>query len=934
MRRLLLLLLLPTSLTAQFLDPFQNPPDVDWKQIDTPHYEIVFPAECEGDAQRIANTLEHLYTRVSRTLNVKPGRITLQLSNRTTTANGYVTLGPRYSEWFSTPPQSSLLGSNNWYTLLAMHEMRHVAQFDALNEGFTKGMYYLFGETAWSFLSFWSVPGWVWEGDAVGIETALSRSGRGRMPEFDRDIRTLLLSGERPSYYAAYLGSYKAWYPSIYNLGYLITTHTRRVHGVEKYATIFRRSANWSFFPWAWSMMAESETDRTAAGLYDDTMDELTTLWQTQLDGLPLTHGRRCNAEEKSAWTNYSYPQYLSDGSIAALKMGLADRPTLVRIATDGTEQALCSPALYNEPFSAAGMHLVWAEQVPDLRWGKSDRTVLRLLDAATGVCRTIEGTGTLFCPVLSPDGARITAVDVAADGKTNLVVLDVQTGAILNRLQNPANDMLQPPAWTPDGAGLVYVRIPVTGGKAVSLTRIDGSGTRDLLPLSEEDVSHPKLVGRFLFYASPRSGIDNIYAFDTNTRNTLQVTSLRYGAAGASPSPDGRTLLYSAYSVRGFDIEEMVFDSARGIPVEKIQDRSIRYWEPLVVQEDGTDALTGIPDTQHAVSDYSAWEHAVYLHSWTVLPSENAKEWHLTLASLNTMNTLRVSMGAAYDINEHVGALSADVSYAGLFPILSFGTSTGKRATTYISAMGDTRKEYWNESIARAGILVPLDFSRGIYTARLSLSADVQYRKIRNKSVYELWDANNGVFVPLVYRISLVAGHRWIREIYPRWGQFVDLSLHHTPFSGGDYQGRLVSAQGSFYFPGLAHAQSAWLQCGMEHQEPVNYRFASQMLFPRGYASRFHRTLYKASVNYTLPLWYPDIPVWSLAYFKRIRANAFYEYGEGSGNGSRMKYRSSGIELLADTHWLTLPFSIAVGARAVYLHTEKRWVTEALIAM
>ena len=227
--RALLLLALPCSLGAQVtppaLGPNQNPPSVRWSVIETPHFEVIYPREMEPEGQRTANTLEHVYAAVSRTLARSPSRISIVLQGQRTDANGFITLAPRHGEWFVASPQGSdLLGANDWFDLLAVHETRHVVQFDRLDAGLTRVAYWLFGEMGWAALSALAAPSWYLEGDAVGTETALTHSGRGRLPEFMADERAIRASGRRDSYWKAMWGSYRDFVPNYYVLGYAITT--------------------------------------------------------------------------------------------------------------------------------------------------------------------------------------------------------------------------------------------------------------------------------------------------------------------------------------------------------------------------------------------------------------------------------------------------------------------------------------------------------------------------------------------------------------------------------------------------------------------------------------------------------------------------------------------------------------------------------------
>ena len=86
---------------------------------------------------------------------------------------------------------------------------------------------------------------------------------------------------------------------------------------------------------------------------------------------------------------------------------------------------------------------------------------------------------------------------------------------------------------------------------------------------------------------------------------------------------------------------------------------------------------------------------------------------------------------------------------------------------------------------------------------------------------------------------------------------------------------------------------------------------------------------LMKCSLNYGLPLMYPDLTIGSIAYIKRIRTGAFYDYSYGHDilyfkedqlvNGSE-SYCSFGVDLLADLHLFRFYFPFSLGFRISYL--------------
>ena len=104
-----------------------------------------------------------------------------------------MTFLPRHAEFFTTPEQGFGLGTVDWLDGLAVHEFRHVGQFEKARQGVGRVLGPLLGDGALGVAAV-GVPQWFFEGDAVGTETALTRSGRGRIPSFNVGLRANLLS--------------------------------------------------------------------------------------------------------------------------------------------------------------------------------------------------------------------------------------------------------------------------------------------------------------------------------------------------------------------------------------------------------------------------------------------------------------------------------------------------------------------------------------------------------------------------------------------------------------------------------------------------------------------------------------------------------------------------------------------------------------------
>src|SRR6056297_1972731 len=242
MRKIFILIIMVSKLLIA-----QDPSDIAWKRIKTRHYQIIFPEEITHEANRVANRMNFLYDKLD--FHLEPGHdpIPLILSNRSVISNGYVSAVPWRTEWYALPNTGKSLNVGDWYTLLALHENRHIFQYSFLNRGWIKFFGYLFGSYGRAVSMNLMVPGWFMEGDAILSETLFSQSGRGRSAAFQKGYRAILLNAKNFKYEKARFGSYRDYTPDDYILGYYMTTHIAREEGYDTWHNILKKSTRFSF---------------------------------------------------------------------------------------------------------------------------------------------------------------------------------------------------------------------------------------------------------------------------------------------------------------------------------------------------------------------------------------------------------------------------------------------------------------------------------------------------------------------------------------------------------------------------------------------------------------------------------------------------------------------------------------------------------------
>lgn len=910
---------IPWGVSAQYFDAGQDPSSVKWDQIKNDNFQIIFPERFNLEAQRLANSLDLVYEHASKTLEHQPKRISVVLHNYSSLGNAFVAWAPKRAEFYTMTPQD--IYPQDWLNQLAIHEYRHVVQIDKMNQGFTKILYFLLGEQAPAGVFGLFVPFWFTEGDAVAAETGLSLSGRGRLPGFEMEIRTQVIGQKIYSYEKAVFRSYKDFVPDRYHLGYYLVANGRKRYGHEMWAKTLTHVARHPFTPTPFSRGIKKGSGMNKWKFYKSTMYELDSLWRIQQSQISYSNFRKINQEKKKVYTNYRYPQYLSDSSILCQKFGLGDIEALVELRSDGTERKIHTQGFANTIWlSAKNNSVVWSEYGFDKRWENRLYSDVLLYDLKTGKRKRLSRKHYYFSPALSPDASKIAVVESTPENNYSLVILESSSGKELQKIHHPGSAFLISPIWSDDGKWLVVI-LMTSQGKALATVHLE-TGTIDTVSeFSFKDITHPVARGEYIFYHGTYSGIDNIYALHIPTGSIFQVTSSRYGAFDPALSPDGSKISYSDYTSTGFDIVEIPFQPGEWKPLEEVKDHSIKLYETLTVQEGGALDFDSLPQKVFEVKRYIKFPHLLNIHSWSPVYANadniNTTDLHFTLLSQNKLSTLTAIAGYLYNYHEQVGSVTTEISYKAWYPVFTFSSSHGGRA----SYSFDEGKYYnWKENSVRFGISQPLNLTKGKYSSYIIPEVSVSARHISDPENAPV-DFLEGRMFNMRYDLEAYRLlKRSARDMRSRWGQAFSMHYRHAP--AGDFSVKsLLSTQFELYFPGIGKHHSLQLTLADQRQGKGTYNFVSPISFIRGYyLIGNHDRFNKVAVDYKLPLLYPDLRVGPFIYLQRIKANLFYDYGLGMNSSVDFTYYSLGTELTSDLHLLNFIAPFELGVRYIYL--------------
>lgn len=933
---LILLFTLPAK--GQFYESGQDPASIKWMQIRTPNFQIIYPSTFDSAANRLANSLEYLYSHVAKTLNHKPKKISVVLHTHSAISNGFVTWAPKRMELYTTPPQESY--GQEWMDQLAIHELRHVVQIDKLNQGLTRIAGILFGEQALGAVS-GIIPRWFYEGDAVYTESALSNSGRGRMGSFTMEMKSLIIDEHKPySFEKMVLGSYKNYIPNQYNFGYTLLASNRAAYSDSLFARNLTFSARNPYYPFAFNRAFVKQTGLSDVKLYHQAFNDLKTAYS----GASTTTDNASWAPViKKHYTNYSNPQWVNDTTIFAVNSGIDQIKQFILLYKSGKEKVIHTPGnAENARVTLTANKLVWAEGIPHVRWSNAGYSNIKMMDLASGKVRMLSRKTRYFSPALSPDLQQLVCVNIAVSGRISLVFLNPQTRKTIMEEGAPDNVNLQEPVWSTDGKSVIVI-LSGKKGKALYRYTIAQDAWEELIPWRYQNLSMPYISGNKIFYSTDAGGTNHISVLNTETGENFPVAESEYGAFDPIFDENASTLFFSEYSSQGFALKYKEIRSWQPAELNSKTDPLQAMLEKGKKQEGFNFQDSVVPLHVFAQKRYSKLLNIINIHSWApfyynynqLSISDQMVSPGFTILSQDKLGTCLSSVGVAFENNNPV--YKTHVTYKGLFPVIDFSMDYGSPQLYSVALSNGSRVITSNyRLITNTQVYLPLNLTRGKYYTTLLPFVDWEYDNYKyfNRATNTFIDALNTISTGVTFYKYLRVSSR---DLAPKWGIMLTSRYFFKPLNQ-DLFGERGYIRTKLFLPGLFRHHSLQVAGGYYEQKAGSYVFKSSLAFPRGYQTGAPLSLNILYTDYSFPLLYPDLHLGRFLYVKRIRSNLFADFGKATYQAKSGKtvanLVSTGIDLTTDSHFFRIFFPVNIGVRSIYFPKEHNFASYLLFSI
>lgn len=883
-----------------------NPPAMKWKQINTDTARIIFPLGMDSAAQSVSSVV-HFLAAKNNLLGNRRDKINIVLQNQSTIANGYVGLGPYRSEFFLTPSFNNFdFGGVSWPEGLASHEYRHVQQFSNFRVGLSKAMYYLFGEEGLAVAINAAIPDWFYEGDAVYNETVHTRQGRGRIPFFTNQYKSLWVDRKHYSWMKLRNGSLKDFIPTHYHLGYLLVNYGYEKYGSDFWKKVTSDAASYKglFYPFQKAIQTHAhvnyKTFRKQAFDYYKTKSGLTVV-HTSIE-------QNITKPALSYITNYFFPYQLENGSLLYVKSSYRKRPAFVIKDNSGEHVLRVKDISLDEHFSYRNGRIVYAAYKPDLRWGWRNFSELRVLDVKTGAQTKIKSRTKYFTPDINNDGSKIAAVLYDENGKCELHILD-GSGNVLQRITSSEITVFTDPKFIDDNSLVACARFR-DGQMSLVRTETNGTVSRVTSP-SHHVIGFPNVQGDKVYFTATFEGNDDLFMVQLSDGKIFRVTRSSTGNYFASVS--GNKVLYSNFTADGYQVKQIDVEKPGLKEIDRSAFLSQANTYPVSKGNDFKNLLiNGLPARVFPVSKYSKGTRLLNFHSWR--PYYEDPIFTYTLYGQNVLNTLQTELYYLYNQNERTNAVGLSTTYGALFPYLSAGAEYTFRITDTLNTL--TRQ--WNQLDTRVGLSIPLNLSGGRFLRSLNFGSSYVFRFEYNTGpTKDLFVENN--FSYLSHFINYSQQVQQARQhIFPRLGYNFSLQYRHAISKYDSYQ---FFSTANLYLPGFISNHSIVINGAWQERDTFRILFSNRFPYSRGYNEAYLSGMWKVGANYHFPLWIPDWGFGNILYIQRIRANAFYDLTRVYSRNKQvtLDQRSAGMEFYFDTNWWNqypLTFGLRISKR------------------
>jgi len=860
-------------------------PGIEWRELKTPHFQIIFPAGEDSSAWQAGRILESQFDDVSAYL---PGSelddMPVILNNYNHRSNGFVTTLNFRIEAQMTPTKGKSISprTGGWLENVLPHELVHAMHFDVTPKGNIFSLLKPFSPDGFRSLNA-AAPAGILEGIAVEHEThgVTDDGGRGQYPYFTNQFESMFQSEDRLSLpqmtflptvsrpgVRHYMGGHEFihWLEDTYGeditiraierhferpflfFGHALkrSTGKKSDHLYKEYLKFKRDQLSKQSFPPAYSTLEipfKGQRIRRPKWLNDNTL---------------IFYGRFYNA--RSGFYRY----HLDSGSIELIK------------AISITEDHRYHLDHHNRTITYGSYH---ADPLYDDVF-KADLFETTL---SNGKTRQLTKNKAIYAPVISEENV----LAVQADGGTARAVY-FKNGSIIPLQEiNPPGQIIAilPRPHAPETLAIVMNRNGIQGLWLAERSKLSGAlkKTPDIAfkngSVYDPDW-HPD--GNRLMFSSDHTGRVNMYEYHLPTQQITQITNSPFNALEGSYNENGDRIVF--------------IQQERHLQIPVILNRTDFYNKPVPRTQWQKPAFASHRIHQPLLGyaaqiDTTNWTMGRYrtglgwLRPRAVLPIFRLEEEVNGLAFTGTDRLQRHTYYTEFTYGNGRAWYDLRYQYSGFFPGFEISVFNRVNDTVTLPVEGRPREFLLAEKGASLAIPIPITIKQNVYNRSFLFRPEIEYRKL------DLRDEDNGNVIRNGFvestKLELFSVLNWntqqnLRDMQPNtgWSFFTDTDLDlldkSTAASDLGYRFRLGTYR---YFSPLRKLNQS-LRLGMQYVRVRNQFVFDDHIIVDGFDTDPIEVLDDGltfETRYLIPFKYPDNGSFGIpAFFDAIYLSLF----------------------------------------------------------
>lgn len=969
------------TVSAQYYSWGADPESMHWKKIKGDKISVIYPDTAASLGYKLMHYVKAVQPTIDFGFRHGAMNIPFVVHPENARSNGMVMWLPKRVEILSSPAISSY--SMPWLKQLAAHEYRHAVQYNNLNRGWVRVFSYILGQQS-KTIGLLFMPLWGMEGDAVISETAMSSFGRGLQPSFTMHYRAL---GEdilrRKNNDKWFCGSYLEYVPDHYQLGYQITSYADTKYGENIWDKIVRYAVR-NPYVFATTAVAMKKFYGTSTNrLFRETFTDLNAHWRPLAE--VADSSTPIPTPPQRSYTTYRYPMPFGAKHVISLKEDL-DRP-MALVSTNvetGEQERICYTGDISTRPTMKDGRIWWTEYRRSVIYQQRVNSRLCYVDLDKRRPRTIFRHRNVQFPTAIEGSDSLAWVEYRPDG-TYAVAMGVRKGRrTIARM--PQCVELHSLTYDNKTQHLYFI---ATSDEGMWLGRVNRDGTFSHITSGAYiTLSDLQAKDGVLYFGSIESGKDEVHCYDLASGEEYRISNSRYGSF--SPMPMwGNRLLMTTYDKGGYHLAEQRLDRSSMVRVQRsLLPRNVvnpprKSWDVVNLDTVRFDGATAEQAKQeHKPRRYSKFTHLFNVHSWAPASydpfalKEGNIDFNLGVTVMSQSLLSNTEGFLTWGWNKDEGSVyKGTLRYYGLGVNLGVsatygGTQKVYQAYTYVLNEETDKYELVLTDAPRlrkyydvtASASLPLYFELGHRTRYVGLSASWNYSnglvaRVRNiVNMIQTGQLSNiakigykeGVHIlqfGAAYQSTVKMAHK---DFLPRQGHTLQFTYALNP-ADRDF-GHLVALYGKLYLPGFAKHHSLSIAGlyqttlgGLKTQNiATTLQFKSSQLTPRGFnqGDIMNQNYVATSVNYQLPVCYPEGGIPTILYFKRIRLNLGFDYasfdkpefrGDGQSDVATLVERrkhlfSYGGDVIFDVNLFRMPSAATVAVTlSIYKPHGKR---------